>query len=131
MESPELVPSLDEEKLYVLVVEDEFIVRYGLADELRESGFRVVEANSADEAWKYLTAGGRADLIFSDVQMPGVMSGIDLARQVRERFPNIPLILTSGNVDPQAMGSTVPFVPKPYLIGNVVVLITQTLKKQR
>ena len=76
MESPELVPSLDEERLYVLVVEDEFIVRYGLADELRESGFRVVEANSADEAWKYLTAGGRADLIFSDVQMPGAMSGM-------------------------------------------------------
>lgn len=131
MDSPELVPSLEQERPCVLVVEDEFIVRYGLADELRETGFRVVEADSADEAWKYLSAGGRADLIFSDVQMPGAMSGIDLARRVHERFPGIPLILTSGNVNPQAMGSSVPFVPKPYLIGNVVVLITQTLKKQR
>jgi CheY-like chemotaxis protein len=130
MESPKLIPSLEAEKPSVLVVEDEFLVRYNLADELRETGFKVVEAHSADEAWKYLTTGGHADLIFSDVQTPGAMNGVELAQKVRERFPGIPLILTSGNVDPQAIGGIVPFVNKPYRVGNVIALIHQTLKKR-
>ena len=131
MKSPELVPSLEAEKPCVLVVEDEFLVRYGISDELREAGFRVVEANNADEAWKYLTAGGCADLIFSDVQMPGTMNGIELARRARTEFPAIPLILTSGNTDPKTIGGIAPFVHKPYRTGEVISLIAETLKASR
>lgn len=129
MKSPELVPSLEAEKPCVLVVEDEFLVRYNIADELRETGFKVVEANSADEAWSYLSAGGRADVIFSDVQMPGSMNGIEFAQKVAEQYPHIRLILTSGNIAPPALNGT-PFVPKPYRVGNVIALIHQTLKRQ-
>ena len=125
MESPELVRSQEAEKPCVLVVEDEFLVRYAISDELREAGFRVIEANNADEAWKYLTAGGRADLIFSDVQMPGTLNGIDLARRTRKEFPAIPLILTSGNADPKTIGGIAHFVHKPYRMGDVISLIAR------
>ncbi len=131
MKSPELVPSQEAEKPCVLVVEDEFLVRYGISDELREAGFKVVEANNADEAWKYLTAGGRADLIFSDVQMPGTLSGIDLAHRARKEFPAIPFILTSGNADPKTIGAIAPFINKPYRTGEVISLINETLKASR
>jgi two-component system, response regulator PdtaR len=130
MESPDLVPSLEAEKPSVLVVEDEFLIRYGIADELRDSGFRVVEAHSADEAWKYLSAGGRIDFIFSDVQTPGSMDGIALAQKVRGQFPGIPVLLTSGAIDPKTIDGVAPFVHKPYRAANVIAQILTTLKKR-
>jgi CheY-like chemotaxis protein len=59
----------------ILVVEDEALIRFVIADALRELGASVVEAASADEAWQYLTAGGSVDLVFTDHRMPGSMTG--------------------------------------------------------
>ena len=46
-----------------------------------------------------MVAGGGVDLVFSDVMMPGVMDGIDLAREVAVRYPRVPVVLTSGVID--------------------------------
>jgi len=105
---------------HVLLVEDEVMVRALLADELRGAGLAVVEAASADEAWAYLQSGGAADLMFSDVQMPGSMDGLELKRRVREAFPEVKIILTSGNLGPRHPGEVDAFLPKPFLFSKAV-----------
>jgi two-component SAPR family response regulator len=68
-------------------------------------------------------------LVFSDVNMPGSINGIELHHRVRRKFRNIKTILTSGN-----LGSTVPdaemFLPKPYPLAKAVEASTRLLKKR-
>ena len=82
----------------ILIVEDEVLIRSLLADELREAGLAVIEAGRANEALSYLESVGPVDLVFTDVQMPGSLNGQELARHLRNVFPLIPVILTSGNI---------------------------------
>ncbi|MGZ5904834.1 MAG: response regulator, partial [Reyranella sp.] len=67
----------------VLVVEDEILVRTVIAAYLRDCGFDVVEAGSADEAVRVLEAGVRIDIVFSDINMPGSLDGFGLAQWLR------------------------------------------------
>jgi CheY-like chemotaxis protein len=105
---------------HILLVEDEAVVRVLLADEFRNAGLEVIEAATADEAWSYLRAGGRADLVFSDVSMPGSMDGLELRRRVRSTFPEIKVIITSGNLKPAERGEIETFLPKPFLFAQAV-----------
>ena len=83
----------------ILVVEDEPIIRFGLAVHLEECGFEVIEAEDACSAIAVLQTPGRmVDLVFSDVRMPGAMDGIGLSRWIFENRPNVPVILASGEV---------------------------------
>jgi CheY-like chemotaxis protein len=107
----------------VLVVEDEVLIRLMICDELRDAGLRVVEAANADEALAYLRAEGGADLMFTDIHMPGSMDGIELARQAQADFPALRVILTSGHVQPHEVTSGLPLIPKPYSVAEVVLEI--------
>jgi CheY-like chemotaxis protein len=107
----------------VLVVEDEVVVRALLADELRAADLTVVEAANADEAWAYLQSGGQADLMLSDVRMPGSMDGIELRRRVRAEFPGIKIVITSGNLGPVIPGEVDAFLPKPYSFAKAVDVV--------
>jgi CheY-like chemotaxis protein len=80
----------------VLVVEDEPLVRLGAVKIIEDAGFEVIEAASADEAIGILE--GRSDIrvVFTDIQMPGSMDGLKLAHAVRNRWPPIKIIVTSG-----------------------------------
>lgn len=109
----------------VVVVEDELLLRIALAEELRAVGVRVIETGTADEAWDYLRAVGGVDLIFSDICMPGSMGGIDLARRVKERFPDLSVILTSGSHNFHEPG--IKFLAKPYEFDRAVQLILDAL----
>ena len=80
----------------VLVVEDDVLVRTVVAAYLRDCGFDVVEAGSADEAIRVIEAGLRIDIVFSDVNMPGRLDGFGLAQWVRRERPGLKVILTSG-----------------------------------
>jgi CheY-like chemotaxis protein len=80
----------------VLVVEDDERVRRLTARRLEGLGYRVLEARHGAEALDVLAATPGVDLVFSDLVMPGGMSGFDLARQVRERWPDARIVLTSG-----------------------------------
>lgn len=111
----------------ILVVDDEALIRLLAADALREAGFTVIEARRADEALVYITSGGAVDLVFTDVQMPGPLDGLALARQLRARSPSIPVIITSGNLRPPPEGLPGIFVPKPYDTDRVIALIVATL----
>ena len=99
----------------VLLVEDEPLVRIGLAEFLRENGYRVFEANDAPEALSILTSGPVIDLVVADVGLPGEMDGFALGRRIKAEWPEIPFIATSGAVQ-STRGDEVgaPILLKPY-----------------
>jgi CheY-like chemotaxis protein len=80
----------------VLIVEDEFLVRIDAADMVRAGGFEVVEAADADEAIEILETRSDIAVVFTDIQMPVSIDGLELARAVRGRWPPIKIIATSG-----------------------------------
>jgi CheY-like chemotaxis protein len=108
---------LEKSKCVVLVVEDEPIVRMVAVDIIRDAGYETVEAPDADNA--ILTLEERKDIriVFTDVHMPGSMDGLKLARAIRDRWPPIELILTSGylKVHARDMPERGVFLAKPYL----------------
>ena len=97
---------VDEEKVRpnagqgtVLVVEDSRDVADVTSTLLEQLGYRVVRAENAAEALRHLQQGIEVDLLFSDIVMPGQMDGIALAEACNERYPDIPVLLTSGYSD--------------------------------
>lgn len=84
------------QSISILVVEDEAVIRFDVAEHLRDQGFAVLEASSGDEAIDILQSGAKIDLVFSDIHMPGAASGLDLARWILARAPHIAIVLTSG-----------------------------------
>lgn len=80
----------------VLVVEDEFLFRMQAAGMVLEAGFEVVEAGNADEAIAILESRRDIHVVFTDIQMPGSMDGLKLARAVRNRWPPVHIVATSG-----------------------------------
>ena len=100
----------------VLVVEDEPFVRMVAVDVLIEHGMIVLEAGCAEEALALIEAEDRVDLLFTDINMPGELDGLDLAAIAHRQRPDLKLIVTSGGRNMQA--DDVPdhgvFIPKPY-----------------
>ena len=100
----------------VLVVEDELLLRMDAVDMIRAAGFEVIDAGTADEAIEILEARTDITVVFTDIQMPGSMDGLKLAKAVRGRWPPIKIIATSGRV--HVAETDLPeggrFLPKPY-----------------
>ena len=87
----------------ILVVEDDPRVRRVSIRRLKELGYSVLEAESGPAALQILEREPKIDLLFSDVVMAGGISGIELAHEVRRRWPNLKIILTSGFAEPAAI----------------------------
>jgi CheY-like chemotaxis protein len=104
----------------VLIVEDEVLIREIVKDELEAEGYEVLVASDADAAIKILESRQDIHLIFTDVTMPGSMDGLRLATAVRDRWPPVHIILTSGKTMPLNMPANAIFIPKPYLGQSVV-----------
>jgi CheY-like chemotaxis protein len=81
--------------LRILLVDDEPTVREALADTLVEDGHAVVQAPSGPEALARLGEGTPVDLVFTDLGMPE-MTGWDVARAIRQRWPGLPVVLVTG-----------------------------------
>ncbi len=92
--------TLPRTKTNVLVVEDEMVLRMRAVDIVEDAGFTAVEATNADQAISVLEARSDISLLFSDIQMPGSIDGLKLAYAVHERWPNIKIILVSGQINP-------------------------------
>jgi CheY-like chemotaxis protein len=92
--------ALDHSRLpqVVLVVEDEMLLRMRVVDMVEDAGYISVEAVDADEALAILLSRSDIALLFTDVQMPGSMNGLQLAHVVHERWPPIKIILASGQL---------------------------------
>jgi len=99
----------------------------GSAEVIENAGFEVIEAANADEAIAVLTARPDIHVVFTDVQMPGSMDGLKLARFVRDRWPPIKIVATSGLVrvedDDLPAGSV--FLRKPYHVAEVVAALRE------
>lgn len=111
----------------VLLVEDEPLVRLPACDSLEEAGFDVVEAASASQALEILARRSDVAVLFTDVNMPGQLNGLDLAELVHHRWPAIKLVVTSG----AALERTVPdagrFIAKPYRQRSMTELIQEVV----
>ena len=83
----------------VLIVEDEFLLRMDAVDMIEAAGFDALEAANADEAIAILESRLDITVVFTDIQMPGSMDGLKLARAVRGRWPPIKIVATSGHVE--------------------------------
>lgn len=118
----------------VLVVEDEILVRYSIAGFLRDAGYSVVEAANAAEAVAVFASRQPVDIVFTDVQMPGTMDGLMLARWVHAHHPSIPVLVTSGHGDAVRSAGLIPgeaFFSKPYVPEEVVTCIYSFLIESR
>ena len=107
-------------KPVVLIVEDEPLIRMLAVDAFQEAGFLVLEADCAAEA--LLVSGGEPciRLLFTDVNMPGEMNGIDLAEHLKRLIPKLHLMITSALPVSRPVGHlSALFVAKPYRIKDV------------
>jgi CheY-like chemotaxis protein len=106
----------------VLVVEDEMLLRMRAVDMVEDAGYISIEAVDADEAVAILESRSDIALLFTDIQMPGSMDGLGLARSVRDRWPPIKIILVSGQVTPTAVDlpSDSRFFGKPLEDGAMI-----------
>ena len=106
----------------VLVVEDEPLMLIDAVDLVTEAGFEAIGAKNADEAIRILESRDDIRIVFTDVNMPGSMDGIKLAHAVRDRWPPIEIIVTSGltveNVQ-ELLPERGIFFPKPYTPAQV------------
>jgi two-component system, response regulator PdtaR len=109
----------------VLIVEDEPLVRMIAADVFLENGLDVLEAPHADGALALLNDHADIDVLFTDINMPGALNGVDLAWEVYRRWPNVALMITSARQSAaiEDMPSTATFVPKPYDLEKIAIKI--------
>ena len=110
------------ESPYVLIAEDEFLIRMSVVEDMRDADFHVFEASNAVEALALLEAHPEIDTLFTDIDMPGSMDGLALAKAVRELRPDVMILLTSGylRVALYDLPDQFPFFSKPYEIGRVI-----------
>ncbi|MBP2296518.1 PAS domain S-box protein [Azospirillum rugosum] len=114
----------------VLVVEDDPVVAMTVGTALEDAGFSVLSAATADEAMPILSSTA-VDVLFSDVVMPGSMSGVDLAREAQRLHPGLPVILATGYSEEIARAAGIPVLSKPYRIDDLVRRIDRALEAGR
>jgi DNA-binding NtrC family response regulator len=112
----------------ILLVEDEPLIRLDVADQLREAGYNVVEASSADQALELLPREPFA-LILTDIDMPGTCNGLDLAWAAHRYDPTLPVILMSGRLLPRLdeMPRKLGFLAKPYRAETLLHIVDDAL----
>jgi CheY-like chemotaxis protein len=109
----------------ILTVEDEFLTSEYLSGILEDAGYEVLGTSNADEAIAILEARNDIQIIITDIQLPGSMDGLKLAEAVRERWPAIKFIVTTGRRRPsdEQMPEQSQFVPKPYLPKGILAAV--------
>ena len=111
---------MPEYRALVMIVDDDVFERMGASYMFLDAGYRVLEAENAVEALQLLEINADVRLLFTDVTMPGSMSGSDLAHQVAQRWPGVGVIMTSGRPRPDVLPTGTKFHAKPYEPTNVL-----------
>jgi DNA-binding NarL/FixJ family response regulator len=118
-----------ESAVFVLVVEDEPLIRFDVSDALRAlPDVIVIEARTADEAWQYLQTNGPVDFVFTDHRMPGVLTGAQLALKVRQDYPNTAVLVTSAHFDDTEWSE--PILDKPYDAEHIAAHIVGLARRK-
>jgi DNA-binding NtrC family response regulator len=114
----------------VLIVEDDAELRHLTAALFEDEKVDTIECESAEAALAVMLIGGReVAMIFADVRLPGAMGGVDLAWEVKLRWPLLPMILTSGHPLERIreLPPGVAYMPKPWQPLNVLIATEQAL----
>ena len=115
-----------------LVVEDDADQRFLVAALLEETGFAVIECESAEAALGVLeNVGDRIGMVFSDIRLPGSLDGVDLAQVVQDRFPEITMIVTSGAPGDRLshLPDEATYMAKPWLAINILTAAERSLER--
>jgi CheY-like chemotaxis protein len=106
----------------VLVVEDEPIVRMVARDMVEDAGFAAFDASNAKEAIEALKTHAHIGILFTDVDMPGAMDGVDLAHHVHRRWPAVRILVTTGRGEVVArdLPAGCSLIGKPYHLARLV-----------
>lgn len=114
------------DRFRILLVEDEHLIRLILSEAMLDDGFDVTTASTGDEAIRHLGDGQVFDLLLTDIQLPGELDGLDIARAARSNSPRIPIIFTTGQpdrMDPWRPGALDMFIAKPYRPSDVCAAV--------
>lgn len=116
----------------VLVVEDDPLVRLVDVDILEDAGYEVLQASDPREAMSILGHRSDVGVVFTDIQMQGSLDGLALAWVIRERWPQIGLVLTSGgrSIIQSSMPREGLFVQKPYTATTLVRRISDVAPRR-
>jgi CheY-like chemotaxis protein len=118
----------------LLLVEDKLAVRKAIAEPLRNLGYTVVEASNGPEAVVLWERSGKTyNLLFTDMVMPGGVSGLDLARRLRAEDRNLPVIIASGysqelSSEIEPLGGRVCFLAKPFSVEDLADTVSRLLR---
>lgn len=117
----------------VLVVEDEALVNWDIAEALRDDGFDALQAYNGEQALEMLARNGDIRVVFTDINLGGKVDGIVLAGEVHRRWPQVEVLLTSGNHLPalahlDRIRDYGRFVPKPYPVKAVTRRIHEIIE---
>lgn len=107
-----------------LIVEDDPDVRELAAALLEETDLRVVECEDAEQAFGVLAREGEdVALLFTDIRLPGLLDGVDLARRVKALWPHVSVVITSGYSArrPEMLPDNIVYMPKPWLALDVLM----------
>ena len=105
----------------VLVVEDELVTRVDLAEAIELEGRCVIHVPSAEDALHVLEKDHGIGLVLTDIKMTGGLDGIELARHIRSRWPDIRLVISSGNIkaDHRCGSIDAALLHKPYKLHDL------------
>ena len=121
-------------KLTVLIVEDELLIRWSIAEYLQECGFTVISASHAEEAIAAIQGySATIHVVFSDIRMPGEIDGFGLARWIEANRPDMAVILTSGHARAEEAAHELcekhgEIMRKPYSFGDVASRLRDAVK---
>jgi two-component system, response regulator PdtaR len=106
----------------ILIVEDEALVRLSAVGMLEDAGFRMIEAANGDQALELLEVDSDVQLLFTDINMPGAINGLALAKRVHDRWPHIGIMVASARPiqPPHELPAGSRFEQKPYSPATVV-----------
>jgi DNA-binding NtrC family response regulator len=115
----------------VLLVEDEALISLMIEDALTEAGFSVHTFSNGRDALAYLAAGGRADVLFTDIDIADDIDGVELARRIRALRAGIAVVYSSGRhrgVENAIAGST--FLPKPFILAQACAAVKRIVARR-
>jgi len=125
-------PALAGQGETILFVEDDALLRETVAEALEHQGYTVISTANGAAALHALEQGGKIDLLFTDVMMPGDLNGVGLARAARAQRPDLKIMFASGYSDRQVLAAwpeTLDLIPKPYSLDTLAARIAACLAK--
>jgi len=127
-----MITRQDAARRAILVVEDESLLRMMAVDLFEDAGFRVIEASTGDEAAEFLKSENVIDCLFTDIEMPGTINGIALARITHETHPHAAVIVVSARATPKPgeLPANAMFIDKPYGSEAVLIALSKLLSPE-